>query len=105
MKHVGILAHSFEGAGLALSRGLFGRHSATGPSHASRNHAHRRRAAARNGGMGDGSDLATLRTMFENDARKLAAAGADFFILPDNTAHIALESAARSSPPPRPAHR
>jgi aspartate racemase len=36
-------------------------------------------------------DLAALREIFCEDAERLAAAGADFFILPDNTAHIALE--------------
>jgi aspartate racemase len=36
-------------------------------------------------------DYSAIRDRFRNDARKLAAAGADCFILPDNTAHIALE--------------
>ena len=39
------------------------------------------------------SDNQTLRAAFMDDARKLAAAGCDFFVCPDNTAHIALESA------------
>ena len=46
------------------------------------------------------SDLAALRAMFLADARKLAAAGADFFVLPDNTAHIALEHAGEPFPIP-----
>jgi aspartate racemase len=37
-------------------------------------------------------DLAELRAMFMKDMAKLEAAGADFFVCPDNTAHIALES-------------
>lgn len=37
-------------------------------------------------------DLESLRALFAADAAKLAAAGADFFVLPDNTAHISLES-------------
>jgi aspartate racemase len=37
-------------------------------------------------------DLETLRGLFAKDVERLAAAGADFFILPDNTAHIALEA-------------
>jgi aspartate racemase len=37
-------------------------------------------------------DLAKLRSIFAADAGRLAAAGADFFVLPDNTAHIALEA-------------
>jgi aspartate racemase len=45
-------------------------------------------------------DLPVLRTMFAADLRKLTAAGADFFICPDNTAHIALESAGDPFPLP-----
>ena len=37
-------------------------------------------------------DNEELRAFFIEDAKKLAAAGADFFVLPDNTAHIAMES-------------
>ena len=45
-------------------------------------------------------DLATLRAIFLADAGKLAAAGADFFVLPDNTAHIALEAPGEAFPIP-----
>ena len=45
-------------------------------------------------------DLAALRAMFVVDAEKLAAAGADFFVCPDNTAHIALESEGEPFPIP-----
>lgn len=38
--------------------------------------------------------------LFLADAGKLAAAGADFFILPDNTAHIALEAPGADFPIP-----
>ena len=89
--HIGILAHSAEGATLCYRtiwlEGV-------------------RRMGAHNHpeitltGIGmhhmleawDRGDLETLRAMFMADACKLAAAGADFFVLPDNTAHIALES-------------
>lgn len=37
-------------------------------------------------------DLAALRAIFATDAAKLAAGGADFFVLPDNSAHRALEA-------------
>ena len=37
-------------------------------------------------------DLAALRAIFAADAAKLAAAGADLFVLPDNSAHVALEA-------------
>jgi aspartate racemase len=42
----------------------------------------------------------TLRSFFMKDAGKLAAAGADFFVLPDNTAHIAMESPGDAFPIP-----
>jgi aspartate racemase len=45
-------------------------------------------------------DHPLLRASFKKDADKLAAAGADFFICPDNTAHIALESAGEPFPIP-----
>jgi aspartate racemase len=41
-----------------------------------------------------------LRAFFTKDAQKLAAAGADFFVCPDNTAHIALESVGAPFPIP-----
>jgi aspartate racemase len=43
-------------------------------------------------------DNAELRAFFANDAARLAAAGAEFFVCPDNTAHIALESAGEPFP-------
>jgi aspartate racemase len=46
------------------------------------------------------SDLTALRALFMADAQKLAAAGADFFVLPDNTAHIALEAPGEPFPIP-----
>jgi aspartate racemase len=45
-------------------------------------------------------DLGALRAMFAHDMRKLTAAGADFFICPDNTAHIALETSGDDFPLP-----
>lgn len=91
MKHIGILAHSFEGATLcyrtACLEGVrrLGAHlhpeiTMTGIA------IHFMMDAYRTG------DHATVRRMFEEDIAKLAAAGADFFICPDNTAHIALET-------------
>ena len=41
-----------------------------------------------------------LRAFFMEDAKKLAAAGCDFFVLPDNTAHIAMESPGEPFPIP-----
>ncbi|HEV2044168.1 MAG TPA: amino acid racemase, partial [Sphingomicrobium sp.] len=48
----------------------------------------------------DRGDLPALRAMFIDDAAKLAAAGAEFFVCPDNTAHIALESPGPDFPIP-----
>ena len=45
-------------------------------------------------------DNPALRAMFMEDVRKLAAAGCDFFVCPDNTAHIALESPGEPFPIP-----
>ena len=48
----------------------------------------------------EGGDNAELRAFFRKDSEKLAAAGADFFVCPDNTAHIALESSGEPFPIP-----
>lgn len=48
----------------------------------------------------DRGDHAQLRNFFMEDAKRLAAAGCDFFVLPDNTAHIALESPGEPFPIP-----
>ena len=98
-KHIGILAHSFEGAGLCyrticlegvrrLGKHMHPEITMTGV------------------GMGllldawESGDLGKLRSAFIRDAEKLAAAGADFFLCPDNTAHIAFESAGEAFPIP-----
>ena len=89
--HIGILAHSAEGATLCYRtvwlEGVrrMGKHNhpeitLTGVA---MHHAL---------DAWDRGDLAALRAIFRADAARLAAAGADFFVLPDNSAHIALES-------------
>ena len=50
--------------------------------------------------MWDRDDRPALREVFMADACKLAAAGADFFVMPDNTAHIALEAPGEPFPIP-----
>lgn len=91
MKHIGILAHSAEGATLCYRTAWMEGVRLMGPH----NHPqitltgiamHHALPAWERG------DLAELRAIFEADAKRLAAAGADFFVLPDNTAHIALEA-------------
>jgi len=89
--HIGIVAHSAEGATLCYRTMWLEGIRRLGPH----NHPeitltgvamHRAMPAWEAG------DLAFLRGLFMKDAAKLAAAGADFFVVPDNTAHIALES-------------
>ena len=91
MKHIGILAHSAEGATLCYRTAWLEGVARLGPH----NHPqitmtgiamHHAIDAWERG------DLPVLRAIFAADAERLAVAGADFFVLPDNTAHIALES-------------
>ena len=99
MKHIGILAHSAEGATLCYRTMWLEGITRLGPHHhpeitltgIAMHHAL---------DAWDRGDLATLRNLFLADAHKLAAAGADFFVLPDNTAHIALESPGEDFPIP-----
>lgn len=99
IKHIGILAHSFEGATLCFhetcAEGVrrLGQHLHPEITMTAQAMHHMMDAWER-------GDLVTLRSMFMHDARKLAAAGADFFLCPDNTAHIALESEGEPFPVP-----
>jgi aspartate racemase len=99
MKQIGILAHSAEGATLCYRTCWMEGVRHLGPH----NHPeitmtgiamHHAMQAWETG------DLAAVRAIFMADARKLAAAGADFFVLPDNTAHIGLESPGEPFPLP-----
>ena len=91
MKHIGILAHSFEGATLCYRTTCLEGVRRLGP------HMHPEITLS---GMAmhhmmdayERDDRKAVRTLFEQSIHKLAATGADFFICPDNTAHIALES-------------
>jgi aspartate racemase len=91
MKHIGILSHSFEGATLCYRTMCLEGVARLGP------HQHPEitlTGVAMHHMMDawDRDDRPTLRGMFAYDIDKLAAAGATFFVCPDNTAHIALES-------------
>lgn len=97
--HIGILAHSAEGATLCY-------HTAWMEGVA-RMGAHNHPEITLTGiamhhalDAWEQGDLEALRRLFLADARKLAAAGADFFVLPDNTAHIALEQPGEPFPIP-----
>ena len=99
MKHIGILAHSFEGAALCYRTMCLEGVDRLGP--------HQHPEISLSGrGMADvledweQGDLPALRAFFEQDMEKLTAAGCDFFVCPDNTAHIALESPGEPFPIP-----
>lgn len=91
MKHIGILSHSFEGATLCYRTMCLEGVARLGPHQ----HPEITLTGVAMHHMMDAwerDDRPALRTMFAYDIEKLAAAGADFFVCPDNTAHIALES-------------
>ena len=99
MKHIGILAHSFEGATLCFHTACLEGVARIGP------HMHPEITMTCSPmalvlDAWESGDNETLRSFFMKDARKLAAAGADFFVLPDNTAHIAMESSGDAFPIP-----
>ncbi len=99
MKHIGILAHSFEGATLCFRTACLEGVKRLGA------HMHPEitmtcSPMALVVDAWDRGDNAQLRGFFMGDAKKLAAAGCDFFVLPDNTAHIALESPGEPFPIP-----
>ena len=91
MKHVGIASHSFEGATLCYREMCLegvrqlGAHKHPEITMSGVAMHHMLEPWAR-------GDHGAIRAMFERDVSKLAVAGADFFVCPDNTAHIALES-------------
>jgi aspartate racemase len=91
MKHVGVLAHSFEGATLCFRTACLEGVKRLGP------HMHPEITMTCSPmalvlEAWERGDHEKLRAFFMADAAKLAAAGANFFVCPDNTAHIALES-------------
>ena len=99
MKHIGILAHSFEGAALCFRTACLEGVRQLG----SHMHPEITMTCAPMSLLLEAwerSDNQTLRAAFMDDARKLAAAGCDFFVCPDNTAHIALETAGEPFPMP-----
>ena len=90
MKHLGILAHSAEGAALCFQAFCRYGFAELGP------HDHPDVtldciALARSMTAWDEGDHDSIRTTLGESVRRLARAGADFFACPDNTAHSALE--------------
>lgn len=99
MKHIGILSHSFEGATLCYRTMCLEGVKRLGPHQ----HPEITLTGVAMHHMLDAwerGDNPALRAMFMEDAEKLAAAGCDFFVCPDNTAHIALESPGEPFPIP-----
>ena len=90
-KHIGILMHSAEGALLCYRTAVHEGIRRMGP------HNHPTitmsgRALHHSLAAWEAGDLASLRALSAQDAETLAAAGCDFFVLPDNSGHIALEA-------------
>lgn len=90
MKHLGILAHSTEGAALCLRAFCQEGFAELGP------HEHPDVtldciALARSMPAWDQGDYHSIRATLLVSVQRLARAGADFFVCPDNTAHLALE--------------
>jgi aspartate racemase len=99
MKHIGVLAHSFEGAALCFRTACLEGVAKLGP------HMHPEITMTCSPmalvlDAWEHGDNEKLRAFFMKDAQKLAAAKADFFVLPDNTAHIAMEFAGEPFPIP-----
>jgi aspartate racemase len=91
MRHLGILAHSVEGAALCLRAFCQEGFRELGP------HDHPDVTLdciplARCMPAWATGDHATIRASLAESADRLARAGAQFFVCPDNTAHIALET-------------
>jgi aspartate racemase len=99
MKHLGILAHSADGAALCFleavreSARLLGEHQ-----HPEITLSVLPMAPVLD--AYDADDLATVRAHLSRTVSRLAAAGCDFFVCPDNTAHIALEADGPALPLP-----
>lgn len=90
MHHLGVLAHSAEGAALCFRAFCQEGFRELGPDE----HPDVTLdliALARSMPSWDASDYGAVRAILAESVRRLAAAGADFFVCPDNTAHIALE--------------
>ena len=90
MRHLGILAHSAEGAALCFRAFCQEGFRRIGPDE----HPDVTLdciALARSMPAWDASDYDAIRAILATSIERLARAGADFFVCPDNTAHIALE--------------
>jgi aspartate racemase len=90
MKHIGILAHSAEGAGLCFLEACHAGEAKLGEH----NHPDITLDIIAMGAamkLWERHDYAAVRAILARSCDRLAAASADFFVCPDNTAHLALE--------------
>jgi aspartate racemase len=99
MRHIGILAHSAEGAALCFLTACHEGEEHLGP------HRHPDITLsivplAASMAHWERGELAEVRQILSTTAGRLAAAGAEFFVCPDNTAHLALERAGAPLPLP-----
>jgi aspartate racemase len=99
MKHLGIVAHSAEGAALCFRAFCQEGFAELGP------HDHPDVtldciALARSMAAWDHGDHSSIRATLAVSVERLARAGADFFVCPDNTAHMALERPGAELPLP-----
>ena len=90
MKHAGILAHSAEGASLCFLTFCQAGFEALG-SHQHPDVTLDCIAMGHSMPAWDSGDYAAVRPILAESVRRLAGAGAEFFVCPDNTAHIAME--------------
>ena len=99
VEHVGILAHSIEGAALCLRAFAHEGFRELGPH----NHPDVTLDCiplAESMPAWAAGDLAVIRAILTRSASRLAAAGATFFACPDNSAHLALEQSGTPLPLP-----
>lgn len=99
MRHLGIIAHSAEGAALCFRAFCQAGFAELGP------HEHPDVtldciALARSMPAWDAGDQDSVRATLSVSAARLARAGAGFFVCPDNTAHMALERTGPDLPLP-----
>ena len=99
MKTIGIVAHSFEGAALCFLTACREGVAHLGP------HMHPKIVMsavplALSMPSWEADDHASVATFIREGVQTVADAGADFFICPDNTAHIVLEQIASDLPLP-----
>ena len=90
MRHIGILAHSGDGAALCFLEMV----REAGRRLGAHQHPEITLSILPMGPtleLYERSDLSAVKAHLARTARRLAAAGCDFFVCPDNTAHIALE--------------